>query len=165
MKNKIYGIAIAMIALSANSFAQSTKEASTTATLVTPISIAKDFDMNFGQLAASGTAGTVILDYANAVTKSGGVKLLAATDVKTAQFTVTGDGTLGFSISIPTSVTLASGANNLTVDGITCDAGSSSALVAGSKVLKVKATLQVPANAPAGTYANTSDLAVTVNYN
>ena len=45
--------------------AQATAYASTTAVLVTPISIAKTVDMHFGTVAASATAGTVVLDYAD----------------------------------------------------------------------------------------------------
>jgi hypothetical protein len=57
----------------------------------------------------------------------------------------------------------------MTVSSFVCDGGASSTLTAGSATLKVKATLNVPANAAAGTYsnalANASALFVTVNYN
>src|SRR5690348_13428339 len=146
MRNKMTLLGILLIALSVNSFAQSSATANASVTLVTPISIAKDFDMNFGEIAASGTAGTVILDYSDGVTKTGGVKLLSSAAVKTAQFTVSGEGTSTFSISFPSTITLTSASNDqLTVDGISCDAGTTSALDAGSKVIKVKGTLQVPA--------------------
>ncbi|MCW3117566.1 MAG: hypothetical protein JWM28_1648 [Chitinophagaceae bacterium] len=168
MKTKFYAIAIVMIAFSASTFAQSTATASTTAVLVTPISIAKVSDMNFGTVAASGTLGTVLLDYANGRTTTGGASLLAGSAAETtAEFTVTGETTSGFDISIPsTAITLnGSVSGSMTVDNFVADLGTSSSLVSGSATIKVKATLNVPANAVAGTYSNASGLFVTVNYN
>lgn len=168
---KAIAAAIVIAGFATNVNAQSTDFASATATLVAPISITKQVDMNFGQLAASGTAGTVVLDYASAVTRTGGVKLLSSTAVRTAEFLVEGEGTQGFSITYPASVILTgSVSGTLTVDGITCDAANASVLIAGAKTLKVKATLQVPANAVAGVYTNNTGvvatgLFVTVNYN
>jgi hypothetical protein len=161
-----------MIAFAANVNAQSTAYASTTAVLVTPISIAKTVDMHFGTVAASSTAGTVVLDYADGRSVTGGVSLPAGSVTqKTAVFTVTGEGTSGFSISIPSSAITLTGSvsGTMTVDNFVCDAGASTTLSGGTKVLKVKATLNVPANSVAGTYsnnlANASALFVTVNYN
>ncbi|HKZ68288.1 MAG TPA: DUF4402 domain-containing protein [Chitinophagaceae bacterium] len=168
MMTKFFAIAIVMIALSVNAFAQSTDEASTTAVLVIPISVAKTTDMDFGTVAASATAGTVLLDYANGRTATGGASLPAgSTTQSTAEFTVTGEGTSGFSIAIPSSAITLTGSvsGTMTVDNFVADLGASSALVGGSKAIKVKATLNVPADAVAGTYSNATGLFVTVNYN
>ncbi len=171
MKTRLSAIAVLMIAAATNVNAQSTAYASTTAVLVTPIAISKTTDMHFGIVAASATAGTVVLDYADGRTTTGGASLPSgSTAQKTAVFAVTGEGTSGFSISIPSSpITLTSGGNTMTVSGFLCDAGASSSLASGAATLKVKATLNVPANAPAGTYVNnlgnSSALFVTVNYN
>jgi hypothetical protein len=76
-----------------------------------------------------------------------------------------------FSITNPTSIVLTgSVTGNLTVNAIAVDAGTTSALVLGEKIIKVKGTLVVPANQAAGVYLNNAtDLAnglyVTVNYN
>lgn len=167
MKNRIIAIAVIALGISASASAQSTATASTTATLITPISIVKNTDLNFGTVAASATAGTVALDYANGRTAGGGVSLPAGSTAQTtAVFTVTGEGTNSFSIAVPTSaITLSSGTASLTVDNFAADLGASSTLTAGSATIKVKATLNVPANAVAGTYTNASGLFVTVNYN
>jgi hypothetical protein len=164
---KIIGSAIMLTAFMTGAKAQSTATASTTAILVTPISIAKTTDMHFGTVAASGTAGTVVLDYADGRTATGGVTLPAGSTLqKTAVFTVTGEGTSGFSISIPGApITLNSGGNSMTVSGFTDDLGASSSLTAGSATIKVKATLNVGAGQASGTYTNASGLFVTVNYN
>jgi hypothetical protein len=163
---------ILLMALSAGVNAQSTAYASTTAVLVTPISILKSVDMHFGTVAASSTAGTVELDYDNSRNPTGGASLPAgSTTQKAAVFTVTGEGTSGFSVSIPSgSITLTgSVSGTMLVDNFLCDAGTATTLSGGTKTLKVKAILNVPANAVAGTYSNNlgnaSALFVTVNYN
>jgi hypothetical protein len=163
---------ILLAGLATGAKAQSTALASTTATLITPISISKDVDMNFGQIASSAAQGTVVLNYLDQGTISGG---LTSPDngatAKTAAFTVTGEATSAFSITIPTSILLTNtvGGNTLVVSDFIADAGAASALVAGTKVIKVGATLTVPPNTVAGTYTNTGDvtngLYVTVNYN
>ena len=101
---KLIASVIALTGLSIGANAQSTATASTTAILVTPISISKTTDMHFGTVAASGTAGTVVLDYADGRTTTGGASLPSGSTLqKTAVFAVTGEGNSGFSISIPSS--------------------------------------------------------------
>lgn len=172
MKSKIFAVAIFMIGLSVASNAQSTAYASTTAILVTPISISKTTDMHFGTVASSSTAGTVSLDYADGRTATGGASLPAGSLLQTtAVFAVTGEGSSGFSITIPASPITLTGSvsGTMTVGSFVCDAGASTTLTTGAKTLKVKAILSVPANTVAGTYSNAlgnaSALFVTVNYN
>lgn len=172
MKKIFLLTAVVMMAFVTGSFAQSTAYASTTAVLVTPIAISKTTDMHFGTVASSGTAGTVVLDYADGRTSTGGASLPAgSTTQTTAVFAVSGEGTSGFSITIPSAPITLTGSvsGTMTVGTFVCDAGASSSLVAGAKTLKVKATLNVPANTVAGTYSNalgnSSALFVTVNYN
>ena len=174
MKQFFKGIAIAaLVIVSASKInAQATAYASTTAVLVTPISIAKTTDMHFGTIAASATAGTVELDFADTRTATGGASLPAGSLLqKTAVFTVTGEGASGFSISVPSAPITLTGsvAGSMTVGSFVCDAGAATTLSGGTKVLKVKATLNVPANTVAGVYTNNlgnaSALFVTVNYN
>ncbi|MEJ7627142.1 MAG: DUF4402 domain-containing protein [Ferruginibacter sp.] len=174
MTNTKKGLALAILltgfAMKMN--AQSTAYASTTAVLVTPISIAKITDMHFGTVAASATPGTVVLDYANARTTTGGATLpTGGVSPTTAVFTVTGESASGFSISIPAAPITLTGsvAGTMTVSNFFCDGGAATTLSSGTKDLKVKATLNVPANAVAGVYSNNlgnaSALFVTVNYN
>ena len=172
MKNKFIAAAILLAAFANKANSQSTAYASTTAVLVTPIAISKTTDMHFGTIAASATPGTVVLDYADGRTVTGGVSLPAgSTTQKTAVFSVTGEGNSSFSISIPTAPITLTGSisGTMTVDNFICDGGASTTLVNGSKTLKVKATLNVPSNAVAGVYTNAlgnaSALFVTVNYN
>jgi hypothetical protein len=159
--------ALAFILFGIQTNAQSTVTASTTATLITPISISKTFDMDFGTVAASSTAGTIVLDYADGTTATGGASIPAGSAPKTAVFAITGEGNSGFSISIPTSAITLNGSvsGTLTVDNFAADLGAASTLSSGAATVKVKAVLNVPADAVAGTYTNASDLFVTVNYN
>ena len=163
MKNKIFMLAILSMGFSASAFAQSDATATATATLITPISISKTVDMNFGTIAASATAGTVVLATDDTRTVTGGATYSGTATA--AQFSVTGEGTRTFSISLPSSITLTDGTNNLTVDNFTSNTSGTGTLAAGTATVKVGATLNVPANATAATYTNTTDLTVTVNYN
>ena len=165
---KLIGSVAILTALTTGVNAQSTATASTTAVLVTPIAISKTTDLHFGTVAASATAGTVVLDYADTRATTGGVTLPAgSTTQKTAVFAVTGEGTSTFSISIPSSPITLTGSvsGSMTVGSFVADLGATGTLVAGAKNIKVKATLNVGSGQPAGTYTNASDLFVTVNYN
>jgi hypothetical protein len=148
-----------------NASAQSTATASTTATLITPIAIENISDMNFGTVAASASEGTVVMTSAGVVSHTGGATTSGA--VTAASFGVTGEGTSTFSITMPASIVLQSGAEGpqLTVSGIAAESGTTAILADGKAVIAIKATLEVPAKASAGTYTNTNGLAVTVNYN
>ncbi len=162
--------AVCMIAgFATTSYGQATATASSTATLVAPIGITKVVDLNFGVVAASGTAGTLELGTSDDRNATGGVTLPAggATNVKSAEFEVTGEGTSGFSISIPSAPITLTGSvsGTMTVSDFVSDLGASSTLVSGAKTIKVGATLNVDAAQPAGTYTNANGLFVTVNYN
>ena len=58
---KVFALAIVAIGFSTQVNAQATATASASATIVTPISITKTVDLNFGNVGASGVAGTVVI--------------------------------------------------------------------------------------------------------
>ena len=173
MKNmkKILAAAILGIGFASTANAQATASATATATIVTPIAITKNVDMNFGNVAVTSTAGTVILAPAGTRTKSGGVTLPAVPGTVTAaKFTVTGEGTYAFAITLPSvdvilTNTTGVGAETMAANAFTCDLGSTSALVAGTKIMYVGATLNVAVAQKAGTYVTATPFDVTVNYN
>ena len=80
-----------------------------------------------------------------------------------ASFDVTGEGNEVFSITFPSSATLTSGANYMTIDTFKHDAGGNPKLSGGSLTFNVGAKLHVGAAQAEGTYSGT--FAVTVNYN
>ena len=173
MKNfsKVLAIAVIALGLSNSSFAQATATASATATIITPITIIKTADMNFGNVAVSATtAGTAVLAPAGTRTTggAGGVTLPATTGtVSAASFTVSGQGGYTYAITLPTSCVITDGAShNMTVNAFTSSPSATGTLsVGGTETLNVGATLNVTAGQASGLYTNATGVPVTVNYN
>ena len=173
MKNLVKAIATAaiIIAGSTASFAQATATAAASATIITPITIAKTVDMNFGNVAVSATlAGTAVLAPAGTRTTggAGGVTLPATVGTVTAvTFTVSGQASYTYAITLPSTATITdAGSHTMTVNGFTSSPSATGLLSSGgSQTLTVGATLNVTAGQSAGTYTNASGVPVTVNYN
>ena len=173
MKNISKVIIAASISIFAanTSFAQASATASATAIIVTPITISKTVDMNFGNVAVSASAsGTVVLSTASGRTTggSGGVTLPATTGtVAAASFAVAGQATYTYAITLPTTATLSDGASHtMTVSSFTSNpSGTGTLSSGGTQTLLVGATLAVSAGQTAGTYTNSTGVPVTVNYN
>ena len=172
MKNITKVLAIAAIAIvSANSsFAQATATAAASATIITPITIVKTVDMNFGNVAVSASlAGTVVMTPAGVrSTGGGGGVTLPATagTVAAASFTVSGQANYTYAITLPSSATISSAGNTMTVNGFTSNPATTGALNAsGAQTLTVGATLNVAAAQASGVYTNATGVPVTVNYN
>lgn len=169
MKTKIFTLAIAILGFSASSFAQiptgTFAIANASATMLTPLKIEKNQDLNFGNIASSMEAGTAVLTTAGGISRTGGVAILKNITPTAAQFTVTGDQNQKYSMDAPASIELTSGSTKLT---LVLDYGTNTAsgnvLTGGSSVIKVGGTLSVPANTVAGIYTNTKDLKITVAY-
>lgn len=132
-----------------------------TGTIVVPISISAGASMDFGDMTPTGAAGTVTVTPAGA-RSSVNVDLLGGVP-SASSFDVTGGPGQVYSITLPSSTTLTSGANTMTVDTFTDDAGPNPSLVGGSDTFNVGATMNVGAAQAEGTYSGT--FAVTVNYN
>ncbi|PSL34709.1 DUF4402 domain-containing protein [Chitinophaga ginsengisoli] len=160
---------LTLTCLATTTRAQETASATATATIVTPISIVKNIDMNFGNVAVqSTTAGTVVLTPAGVRSATGGVTLPnTAGTVAAAKFTVSGTSGYTYNITLPsTALTITSGSNTMTVTTFTSSpSGTSGTLTGGSEVLNIGATLNVSAGQPAGTYVSGTPFDVTVNYN
>ena len=172
MKNIIKAIATSVIVLAAanSSFAQATATASCSANIITPITITKTVDMNFGNVAVSATtAGTAVLAPAGTRTTggAGGVTLPANNGtVAAASFTVAGQATYTYAITLPSTATISSGGNTMTVNTFTSSPATTSTLSGtGSQTLTVGATLNVAAGQASGAYTNATAVPVTVNYN
>ena len=154
---------VGLMALSSSQAWAASAKSSADAEVVVPIGISNTAGMNFGRVAPTGVAGTVVLDTAGGQTATN-VDLISGGTVAAARFVVRGGASEGYSITLPASATISSGANNMTVDSFTHDAGGSPALDGrGNDSFNVGATLNVGAAQAAGTY--TGAFAVTVNYN
>lgn len=169
MKRLIVSVSIlfSAFAYASTGFAQASATADASATIVTPISIAKTADMNFGNVATNGTVGTVVLAPAGTRTLSGGVTLPAtAGTVTAASFTVSGSGAYTYAITLPSSVVITSGTDNMTVNTFTSTPTTTGALTSGQQVIKIGATLNLAASQAEGAYTSSvAPFTVTVNYN
>ncbi|MDP2336731.1 MAG: DUF4402 domain-containing protein [Bacteroidota bacterium] len=163
----IFAAIVMMAGFSTTVMAQATASAPASATIVTPIGITKTVDMNFGNIAIKGTAGTVVLAPAGTRTSTGGVTLPAtAGTVAAAAFTVSGEGAYTYAITLPASLIITDATTNtMTVNTFTSTPSGTGALTAGSQTLTVGATLNVGASQIAGAYTNATGFDVTVNYN
>lgn len=158
---------IALLGFTTGSFAQVSATATATATIVAPIAITKTVDMNFGNVAASTLAGDVILLPDNSRTFTGGVRLpVVQGTITAASFTVSGEGTNTFAITLPTTdLVLSSGVSNtLIVNTFTSTPSLTGTLAAGTQTVTVGATLHVGASQAPGVYTS-GNFTVTVNYN
>lgn len=162
--------ALVLTAFAVNANAQATATATATATIVTPISITKNVDMNFGNIAVSAASGgTVILAPAGTRTTAGagGVTLPAVTGTVTAaSFTVNGNGSYTYAITLPSSAVTLTGPAAATMDAtaFTSTPSATGTLTGGTQNLLVGATLTVAAAQAAGVYTS-GNFNVTVNYN
>jgi hypothetical protein len=168
MKRLIIAIGITCSGFFTSSvFAQASATADASATIVTPISIAKVDDMDFGNVATNGAVGTVTLSPAGVRTFSGGVTLPADNGtVSAASFTVTGSGSYTYAITLPTSVVITSGSDNMTVNNFTSTPTAAAGLLSGgTQTINVGATLNLVASQAEGAYTSATPFTVTVNYN
>jgi hypothetical protein len=158
---------LVMIVSASGAYAQATATSPASATIVSPISILKTIDMDFGNVAVQAAAGgTVVLTPASSRTSTGGVTLPAtAGTVAAASFTVTGATGYTYAITLPATATISNGGNNMTVDGFTSTPSATGILTTGTQTLLVGATLNVGAGQAAGVYTTATPFSVTVNYN
>ena len=165
---RIIALALLLTGISISTFAQVSATANASATIVTPLAISKTVDMNFGNVAVSATAGTVVLTPAGSRSLTGGVTLpTIAGTVAAASFNVTGANNYTYTITLPASaLTITSGANTMSVNSFTSNPATTGTLSAtGSQTLNVGATLNVSASQAAGSYISATPFTVTVNYN
>lgn len=144
---------------------------STTALLVTPITIVKNVDMNFGNVAVSSSvSGTVILSPSGSRTTggSGGVTLPATTGTVTAaDFTVSGQAGYTYAITLPSTATISDGSGHtMTINTFTSTPSLTGTIgTGGTQIVTVGATLMVASGQIPGAYSNSTAVPVTVNYN
>ena len=114
--------------------------------------------LDFGSLAPGAVAGTVVISPAGGRATTGGVSGISGTFGPGAFNVAITSGSATFFFLLPTTATLSSGANTMTVNAFTSNPPPNSATVPGppgSRSLSVGATLNVGANQPAGTYTGT----------
>jgi len=163
--------AIVILGFTAVSFGQLSATANASALVVVPLKIVKGTDLNFGVIAPSGNVGSVMVSTSNVRTSpTGTIQLIGTVAATAAAFTVTGQGSYNYSITLPADgdVTLTTGGTSpstMAVTGFNSNpaSGPETLPTGGTQALSVGATIAVaPTQAP-GSYSATFD--VTVAYN
>jgi hypothetical protein len=171
MKKKLLIFALIFMGFSLTMFSQTSSasaSASTEATIITPISISKIVDLNFGNIVTGTVAGDVVVDVSNTRSATGGVILPSVLTgvITSANFLVTGQPNATYNIQVPSSFTINNLGNSMTVGSFITNPSSTGLLDnSGQQNLSVGATLNVNPNQPSGVYFNSSDLTITVAYN
>lgn len=152
------------VLFSSSLLAQATATATTSVTIVKPISITKTQDLDFGEISVNDTGGALSLSPQGSRRLSGGVNVPKETsrEPRAASFLVQGEAT-SFNIALPETILLSDGQYFIKVDEFNHD--SAGRLEDGSQVVNVGATLHVEGRQQPGYYTNSTDLSVTVNYN
>lgn len=163
----VFFLTILMVASFSNKLmAQSNVDCPATANLINPISIVNDVAMNYATLASSATTGTVKMAATAGATlePTGGATVISGTPTA-GKFTVTGQGTQVFTITLPAVASeLTCSAETITVDAWTCSETLTSAtLVDGTLVFYVGGTLNIGAAQVGGEYTGTFNIIVDYN--
>lgn len=177
MKNKfriLPAIVLLMTGLAFSATAQSgdpvEETATATATIITPLTLTNAGDMNFGNITATEAGGTVVLAAAGTRTAAG-VQLPATSGtVSSASFTVAGEASYAYTVTLPTSHTLTEtvgGTATMSLGTFTSSLAENTASLDGSGdgSFTVGATLTLAANQASGTYTNATGFTVAVAYN
>jgi hypothetical protein len=182
MKNlfKVLVLAVIFSGFAVSASAQGvTLNSSAAAVIVQTITMVKNYDLHFGDLAVTTLAGTCVLTpMAGASptrTVTGGVTLPASTGTpRAAEFYVTGAAAQTYIITIPqTDVTITHTVDNtktMIVNTFTTDKTNLTpstwrgTLTGGNETFHVGGTCNVNANQFAGLYQNLVGFPVTVNY-
>lgn len=138
--------------------------ANASATVITPIAIAKTADLAFGSFSAA-TAGTVAIATDGTRTATGGVLLSSQTAGGAAAFNVTGQDTATYAITLPTdsTVTLSGPGTAMAVDSFVSNPSGTGTLGATGQAVNVGATLTVGPAQAEGAYTGTFNVAVEYN--
>ena len=169
MKKQLLTISIALMSIGITNSVMAQATASAKDTIITPISIVKAVDMNFGNIALqAGTWGTVVISPAGTRTITGGITLpINLGTVASAEFTVGGEGTYTYAITLPsTDYTITTGTGEtMVVNTFTSTPTTTGTLSGGAQTVNVGATLNIGTSQVAGNYTNATGFDVTVNYN
>jgi hypothetical protein len=177
---KIISIIFVLFVTETNSFAQLILSATASATIVQTLTFSKSSDLDFGNLATNGQAGTCTLVPGPNIptrTRTNGITLPAFIgNPRAAAFTVTGVPGQYITISIPPppyflTITRVSGIETMTVDTYTTDQVGGAGMwseqlnpISGSATFYVGATVHAGVGQVAGVYTNALGFPVTVNY-
>jgi len=139
--------------------------AQATGTLLFPLEIVKNRDLDFGNIAATAAAGTVVIDpETDTISATGGALLVGGGTPHAAQFTGAAKGNNVVIIRIPkqpVTLTRVGGTQTMIADNFTLQGLDKRAVAARVAFdFRVGATLNVNANQAEGTYVGTFDVSI-----
>lgn len=139
--------------------------ATVTANVISSIGITTQSGLSFGDISASGTAGTIVMSPDGTRTTTGGTTFNSAVAGNPATFDIQGSANATYSISLPASILLTDAtSNSMVVDNFTSSPTPTGVLDnSGQQTLLVGATLNVGSNQAFGSYSGV--MSVTVVYN
>ncbi|OAN63897.1 hypothetical protein A7X12_19035 [Sphingomonas sp. TDK1] len=152
--------------------AQTSASGTGSLTVIQPLTITKNADLQFGSVVRPvSAAGAVAVAVTGARTVTGDIQALASGDTpQAARFTISGEGGHALSVTIPASFTLANGAQSLVVTTTNNLTGALSAQTlsgtaggAGTLDVRVGGTVALATTTPAGLY--TGAFTVSTAYN
>jgi hypothetical protein len=119
--------------------------------------------INFGKVLPYGSPGNVSV-FSNGTYSTVNSYVSDATNIQASSWAVNGIPGAPYAVTLPTSVTISNGSENMTVTNFNRSGGVQLTLdAAGNSAFTVGARLNVGSNQPAGIYSGTFN--VTVNYN
>lgn len=166
---RVAGSSLLSLALFSVGLNQTAEAVTTTTTvdanIISTITLTTQSGMIYGDVASSGTAGSVVVGADGSRTTTGGVTVSTATVGSPAAFEVVGIPNSMYAVTLPVSVTITSPAgDNMVVDSFTSLPATNGLLDAGGRqTLLVGSTMHVGVFQPFGSY--TGVMAVSVDYN
>lgn len=162
---KIVLLGALLLGLSAEAYAQQSANSTIRVEVESrAITLANVAGLDFGKILPYGSAGSIAVS-SNGTYSASNAFISDATSIQASAWAVNGIPGAPFAVTLPTSVTISNGTENMTVTNFS-RTGSTQQLfldAAGNASFNVGARLNVGANQPAGIYAGTFN--VTVNYN
>lgn len=159
-------LAVLVTGMASSSINADVVNGTATASLVAPLSISEDTQMNFGTVSGGPDVGTVVLATDNSRTTSGDAQIVEPGGVA-GVFTITGEALQTVIISF-TDGTLVGPGNAMAVNTFTdsLTTAGTAVLTAATEIMRVGATLNVGAGQLAGSYTTTggTPYTITVNY-
>lgn len=146
-----------------------TQASTVKATIINPVGIIKTVDMNFGNIAVGNNSGTIVLNPAGRRAISGSITLpLRSGTVTAASFEIKGGDAYTYTITLPSEAFIfrnQSGSGTMKVNNFTTSPSSTDTLIAGTRELKIGATLVVADIKRSEKFTGEASFDVTVNYN
>ncbi|MFA5288659.1 MAG: DUF4402 domain-containing protein [Bacteroidales bacterium] len=163
---KIFALTVALFGITNISFGQDTSTAAVNASanIITPISIVKVKDINFGDLVPSATtAVTVVMDQTGSITSDAQYFLANSSTPRTAaSFTISGKAGHAYKINCPTTIALEGPGDDMTLtfDPSLAINGTTLTLTGGTQTLNLGGSLALGTNQTAGAYSKEFDVTV-----